>query len=308
MRKYEELFRSYIKSFTNPTDIIKTWEKAEEIKFPFTTHTYQEVIRQLTNYKREDLVLYCFDKLKSKKALRPNRNIYNELLRLYLSLDNKDKMWDIFKEMTEIKMIKPNADSYYYLISAYSDSSDVKNDKIIVKIINDMKEKDIEPDSTIYNLLIERFSKRGDFTTAQKYAEEMSKRGYELHPDTYRWQIEFFKNRFNNEEDNTTPGKVTYQTILNMIKWIDQLYQKNVALDASFYNIVIKLISDIEGSDIINEPFDKTEKVFEILKDMENRGIKPDNYTKYSIFNFISLFFLILIELKWQSYFQELEN
>ncbi|KAJ0178405.1 hypothetical protein K1T71_006228 [Dendrolimus kikuchii] len=151
-----------------------------------TTKQYADLIKEYLKYKRVKEAIDVLEvRMLKEDRVKPENYIYNILIGACAEVGFTKKAFKLFNDMKR-RALKPTGDTYTCLFEACSKSpwalDGLKNATHLREL---MIEKGVEPNLTIYNVMIKAFGRCGDLTTAFKIIDEMISKKIKIRVHTF---------------------------------------------------------------------------------------------------------------------------
>jgi len=203
------IFMDVLAKAGNPKKALRLFEEMEERGIQPDVTVYNILIHVLGQADRVNESLQVMHKM-LEIGCRPNVMTYNSLIRNLCIAGRMHKAYQLLEQMVHQRCI-PNATTYHYFFSKLRRPKEtlelfdrmVRNGcvptidtyvmlmrkfgrwgllRVVFIIWNQMQQRGCSPDKCAYEALVYALNKRGRFTLARKYREEMVARGLSLKP------------------------------------------------------------------------------------------------------------------------------
>lgn len=212
-----------------------------------------------------------------KLEMEPDRITFNALISACGKAKNLSKALEAMRDMTDIYGLTPDRHSYNALIDACGKAGDFSK---AYEIFEEMRANNIRPCTVTFNALIYGASRSHDLAAAFKIVDLMLREG--LNPDAYTMNT--LISACNRRQDLSTafevlekfkhlgvhPDNVTFNTFIDAVGKLDSSGTNRNCFFCCLYIFLILFFLCIE-------------KMFELLKEMESRGISPSKVTLNTI-------------------------
>nr|GEW06501.1 hypothetical protein [Tanacetum cinerariifolium] len=145
--------------------------------------TYNTLLNGLVLADRVFEAVELFKKLIRDKLCEPNQFMYGTVINCLCKVGHASKALELFRFLEKGSSCAPNQVMYSTIIDSLCKESEA------ARMLIDMEEKGVHPDTRTYTTLVNTFCKQGSVKDAELVVQAMERRG--LHPDviTYRWVL-----------------------------------------------------------------------------------------------------------------------
>ncbi|XP_046968455.1 pentatricopeptide repeat-containing protein 1, mitochondrial isoform X1 [Vanessa cardui] len=192
-----------------------------------STKQYADLIKQYLKYKRiKDAIDVLEIKMLKEDRVKPENYIYNILIGACAEVGYTKKAFKLFNDMKR-RALKPTGDTYTCLFESCINSPFPSYGlKMATHLRNLMIEKGVEPNITIFNVMIKTFGRLSDLPTAFKIVDEMIAKKIKIRVHTFNHLLQAC---IANKESGLKQALIVWRKMLKM-KEKPNLYSFNLML------------------------------------------------------------------------------
>jgi pentatricopeptide repeat protein len=163
------------------------------------------------------------DESQSSLNLQPDIITYSTVMKGYIKLNKIPKVMDLYNFLSSDQRFTLDEVMFNTLLDCFAKNKDEKN---LLKILNDMKKKDIHMSVITYGVLIKLYTNLGDVFKAEETFKEMKRRKIKPSVITFQLLIRLFAQNGqvqkaiyilkSMKEMNVSPDHILYETILSL--------------------------------------------------------------------------------------------
>nr|XP_026486806.1 pentatricopeptide repeat-containing protein 1, mitochondrial [Vanessa tameamea] len=197
-----------------------------------STKQYADLIKQYLKYKRiKDAIDVLEIKMLKEDRVTPENYIYNILIGACAEVGYTKKAFKLFNDMKR-RALKPTGDTYTCLFESCMNSPFPSYGlKMATHLRSLMIEKGVEPNITIFNVMIKTFGRLSDLPTAFKIVDEMISKKIKIRVHTFNHLLQAC---IANKESGLKQALIVWRKMLKM-KEKPNLYS---------FNLMLKCIKD----------------------------------------------------------------
>ncbi|CAK9133321.1 unnamed protein product [Ilex paraguariensis] len=174
----------------------------------------------------------------------------------------------------------PNIVTYNCLIDGFCKAGEIKRAH---ELLDQMYKEGVIPNVITLNTLVDGMCKHGRINSAMDFLNEMQQKGLKTYAITYTILIRAFYNANNIDKAMALFDEIVYYYL------ISSLSQAGRVDDASSMASMMKKVgcgkkNILEKATMNN----RLEKAYEMLKDLEEAGVKPDSVTYNTLISYFS--------------------
>lgn len=179
-----------------------------------TTKQYADIIKQYLKFKRIKEAIDILEiRMLQEDKVKPENYIYNILIGACAEVGYTKKAFKLFNDMKR-RALKPTGDTYTCLFEACMNSPwPAYGLKMATHLRNLMIEKGVEPNITIYNVMIKTFGRCSDLPTAFKIVDEMISKKIKIRVHTFNHLLHAC---ISNKESGLKNALVVWRKMLKM--------------------------------------------------------------------------------------------